>query len=277
MHDYFDNYKDHVSDRYYHPLKTFDSVAKFKRPIVMILQRWLRDEEIRALLVNQALIYTRKKSPTEVERDLITKINYICDMYDTLSEMINQIDEKHQDYTKSSASKILYLNAQDKTIKGHLDNIFRYYAQGVLSGVGIVPLVRDMQEAIVLNQQGFIDTDSVTLPIVRQYRQESEPLSIIDFGDVSDMLMRGFLDETRNVFTDDRVYDFMETAFGDSSEMRIEEISLPDFDAFILLILASLKTNDENCFYTMEMEDGQIISQGYSLPRFIFKRKELEV
>jgi hypothetical protein len=277
LHDYFDNYKDHVSDRYYHPLKTFDSVAKFKRPIVMILQRWLRDEEIRALLVNQALIYTRKKSPTEVERDLITKINYICDMYDTLSEMINQIDEKHQDYTKSSASKILYLNAQDKTIKGHLDNIFRYYAQGVLSGVGIVPLVRDMQEAIVLNQQGFIDTDSVTLPIVRQYRQESEPLSIIDFGDVSDMLMRGFLDETRNVFTDDRVYDFMETAFGDSSEMRIEEISLPDFDAFILLILASLKTNDENCFYTMEMEDGQIISQGYSLPRFIFKRKELEV
>ena len=90
-------------------------------------------------------------------------------------------------------------------------------------------------------------------------------------------LLRGFLGETRNVFTDDRVYDFMETAFGDSSEMRIEEISLPDFDAFILLILASLKTNDENCFYTMEMEDGQIISQGYSLPRFIFKRKELEV
>ena len=100
-------------------------------------------------------------------------------MYDTLSEMINQIDEKHQDYTKSSASKILYLNAQDKTIKGHLDNIFRYYAQGVLSGVGIVPLVRDMQEAIVLNQQGFIDTDSVTLPIVRQFRQESG--TIIDY------------------------------------------------------------------------------------------------
>ncbi|MGI6714233.1 MAG: Wadjet anti-phage system protein JetA family protein [Bacilli bacterium] len=277
LRDYFDNYKEHVSDRYYHPLKTFDSVAKFKRPIITILQRWLRDEEIRALLVNQAMIYTRKKDALEVERDLIEKINYICDMYETLNEMINQIDDKHREYTKASASKILYLNAQDKTIKGHLDNIFRYYAEGVLTGSGIIPILRQMQEAVILNQQGMVDSDSITLPIVRRYRQESEPLAIIDFGDVSEMLMRGFLDETRNIFTDERVYSFMETAFGDASEMKIEEIPLPDFDAFILLILASLKTNDEHCFYTIDMEEGNVLSQGYSLPRFTFKRKELEV
>lgn len=277
LRDYFDNYKEHVSDRYYHPLKTFDSVAKFKRPIIAILQRWLRDEEVRSLLVNQAMIYTRKKDALEVERDLIEKINYICDMYETLTEMISQIDEKHQDYTKASATKILYLNSQDKTIKGHLDNIFRYYAEAAVTGTGIIPILRNMQDAVILNQQGMVDSNSITLPIVRKYREESEPLAVIDFGDVSEMLMRGFLDETRNIFTDERVYDFMETAFGDASEMKIEEIPLPDFDAFILLILASLKTNDEHCFYTIDMEDGQVISQGYSLPRFTFKRKELEV
>ena len=36
--DYFDQYKTRISDRYYHPLKTFDSVAKFIRPIIQILQ-----------------------------------------------------------------------------------------------------------------------------------------------------------------------------------------------------------------------------------------------
>jgi len=44
-------------------------------------------------------------------------------MFETLSSMIASIDEKHQDYTKATASKILYLNHADKTIKGHLDNI----------------------------------------------------------------------------------------------------------------------------------------------------------
>ena len=51
LHSYFDIYKKKISDRYYHPLKTFDSVAKFKRPIIKILDRWLNDKEIRNKLV----------------------------------------------------------------------------------------------------------------------------------------------------------------------------------------------------------------------------------
>ena len=43
LHDYFDVYKRKISDRYYHPLKTFDSVARFKRPIIKILDKWLND------------------------------------------------------------------------------------------------------------------------------------------------------------------------------------------------------------------------------------------
>jgi hypothetical protein len=46
LHSYFDVYKSKISDRYYHPLKTFDSVAKFKRPIIRILERWLQNKSI---------------------------------------------------------------------------------------------------------------------------------------------------------------------------------------------------------------------------------------
>jgi hypothetical protein len=273
--DYFDEYKERVSDRYYHPLKTFDSVAKFKRPIISMMQKWLRDDEIRSQLVAQSIVWNRKKSKEEAELDLIAKMNYISDMYETISDMISDIDTKHQDYTKASASKILYLNNTDKTIKGHLDTIFKHYAQAAVEGDGLRPIVNRMQEAVVFFEQGYINPDSITLPIIRQYRQEGEPLEIVDYGDVADMLMRGFLDEARNSFTDDRIYAFMETAFGDESELPIGEIALPDFDAFLLLILASLKTNDDRCFYSIDMEEGQIISQGYSLPNFTFKRKEL--
>lgn len=274
--DYFDQYKARVSDRYYHPLKTFDSVAKFKRPIISILQNWLHDEEVRNQLVMQSLMWTRNLNKVELEKDIITKINYICDMYETLDEMIEQIDTKHQEYTKASASKILYLNNSDKTIKGHLDNIFKHYGEMVQKDDNLRPLFNGMREAINMSHQGYVTPDSLTLPVLRKYKLEGQALEVYDFDDVSEMLMEGFLDQTRNIFTDKRVFDFMELAFGNSHELLIDDIPLPDFDAFILLILATVKTNDEKCFYEIESLDGHLVNYGYRLPKLLFKRKELE-
>lgn len=274
--DYFDQYKTRISDRYYHPLKTFDSVAKFKRPIIQILQSWLHDEEVRNQLVMQSVMWTRNVNRIEAEKDIIAKINYICDMFETLDEMINQIDTKHQEYTKASASKILYLNNSDKTVKGHLDNIFKHYAEMTQKDENLKPLFNSFRDAVNMSHQGYVTPDSVTLPILRRYKVEGEALEVYDFDDVSEMLMEGFLDQTRNIFTDKRVFEFMELAFANEHVLKIEEIPLPDFDAFILLILATVKTNDEKCFYTVESEPGHVVNYGYRLPKLTFVRKELE-
>lgn len=274
--DYFDQYKSRVSDRYYHPLKTFDSVAKFKRPIITILQNWLHDQDIRSQLVMQSVMWTRSMNKVEAEKDIITKINYICDMYETLDEMIEQIDGKHQEYTKASASKILYLNNSDKTIKGHLDNIFKHYGEMMQKDDNMRPLFNGFREAINMSHQGYITPDSITLPVLRKYKLEGEPLEVYDYDDLGEKLMEGFLDQARNIFTDKRVFDFMEMAFANDHELKIEDIPLPDFDAFILLILAAIKTNDEKCFYEIETMPGHIVNYGYRLPKLIFKRKELE-
>lgn len=274
--DYFDQYKARISDRYYHPLKTFDSVAKFKRPIIQILQSWLHDEDVRNQLVMQSVMWTRNVNRIEAEKDIIAKINYVCDMFETLDEMIVQIDNKHQEYTKASASKILYLNNSDKTVKGHLDNIFKHYAEMAQKDENLKPLFNSIRDAVNMSHQGYVTPDSVTLPILRRYKVEGEALEVYDFDDVSEMLMEGFLDQTRNIFTDKRVFEFMELAFANEHVLKIEEIPLPDFDAFVLLILATVKTNDEKCFYTVESEPGHVVNYGYRLPKLTFVRKELE-
>ena len=203
-------------------------------------------------------------------------------MYEQLNSMINEIDESHSEYTKSSASKIIYFNNNDKTIKGHLETIFKAYARAnakANNGDGSKDLrmiLTSMQDAMMFHEQGYLDPESVTLPIVRQYRQIGEPLPIVNnFEEAGDLIMQNFLDQTRNTFTDARVLEFMEMAFGDSDELRAEEIRLPDYDAFILLILATLKKNDENSFYDVNIEEeGYITSQGYILPKLIFRRRE---
>ena len=129
LRDFFDIYKTKINDRYYHPLKTFDSVIKFKRPIIQILEKWLLTKEIREKLIQQAAYNSRLYKRDEIERDIITKINYITDTYSTINELISRIDKENSNYTKSSTNKILYLNNTDKTIKGHLENIIKSYAK----------------------------------------------------------------------------------------------------------------------------------------------------
>lgn len=276
LEDYFDLYKTRVSDRYYHPLKTFDSVAKFKRPIMQILQQWLYDEDVRKTLTTQALMWTRAKDAQAAEQDIISKINFISDMYEQLSTTIAQIDQKHQQYTKASANKILYLTNTDKTIKGHLDYIFKVYAEKLSTGESVTPLLNTLQDTFTFVPQGFITPESITLPIVRQLRDESSPLSLSEFAFAGDALMEGFLEDARNQFSTDRVFDFMDIAFEDESEVHIGEIPLPNFDAFILLILATIETGSDECFYTIEQEPGHVVNYGYRMPNLRFIRKELE-
>lgn len=282
LHEHFDEYKVRISDRLYHPLKTFDSVAKFKRPIISILQKWLRDDEIRKRLVTQSLLWRKNNDSSNAESELIEKITFIQDMYEQLNNMIEEIDNSHSEYTKSSANKIIYFNNNDKTIKGHLETIFKAYAKAVNdyendggSSKVLRNILSNMQDSLNFHEQGYIDPESITLPIIRQYREVGEPMPIVNnFEEAGDLIMQNFLDQTRNEFTDSRIYSFMETAFGDARELRVEEISLPDYDAFILLILATLKKDDDNCFYEVILEEGYIVSQGYVLPNMVFRRKE---
>lgn len=277
LHDYFDVYKNKISDRYYHPLKTFDSVTKFKRPIIKILDKWLSTDEIRNKLITQGMINSPSSEKKDVESDVIEKINYITDTYEKLNATINSIDKENNAYTKSSTNKILYLNNNDKTIKGYLENIMKIYARNINSNStrNVTTILSKMQDSIYFYEQGYINSDSLTLPILRRIREEGVPMEIFDYdGDPSDLL-NDFLDQTSSIYTDDKVYGFMLEAFGDREEIGVADIPLVNFDALICLILAIIKKDDENCFYYVEQVDrSRIHTGGYIVPNFKFIRKE---
>lgn len=275
LHSYFDVYKTKISDRYYHPLKTFDSVAKFKRPIIKILEKWVSNKELREKLVSQAALIASSNNKKEIERDVIERINYISDTYETINDLIASIDKENSQYTKSSASKILYLNNSDRTIKGHLENIFKTYAKNTTNGRELAKILSMMQECSGFSEQGYIDSESVSFPLLRRIKFDRTPLEIVDFDEASAFIMDNFLEETKNIYTDERIYEFMEKAFGSDKEITSKDILLLNFDAFICLILATLKKDDEACFYEVTVVDEQKIKNGdYIIPNLIFTRKE---
>lgn len=275
LYDFFDVYKYKILDRYYHPLKTFDSVAKFKRPIITILENWLNNKEIRNKLVLLSSIANTSLPKEEIEKDIITKINYITDTYHSLNSVINHIDKENSAYTKSSTNKILYLNNNDKSIKGHLENIFKAYSKSVNDPRSLSKILSKMQDSIYLYEQGYVDSESITFPILRKYNEDSSPMQIVDFDFANDEIMKDFLEATKNIYTDEKIYEFMENCFGDSDTLRVEDMPLTNFEAFICLIFATVKKDNKDCFYTMELVDNKkIINNHYRVPHFLFKRKE---
>lgn len=275
LHSYFDIYKKKISDRYYHPLKTFDSVAKFKRPIIKILDRWLKDKSIREKLILQASISSKTNNKKEIENDIITKINYISDTYETLNSLISSIDKENNAYTKSSTQKILYLNNTDRTIKGHLENIFKHYAASLKDNSGLTTILSKMQDSASFYEQGFIDSSSVTLPILKKYREIGIPMEIASFDDGNDYLMDSFIEETKNTYTDEKVYSFMENSFKDKKEIKSDELKIKNFDALICLILATVKSEDESSFYEIEeLLPKQIKNNDFIIPNFAYRRKD---
>ena len=68
---HFDEYKSLVSDRIYHPLKTFDSVPRFRTPILKILGGWMADHELREKMCEQALLRGRYRTREEAMEGII--------------------------------------------------------------------------------------------------------------------------------------------------------------------------------------------------------------
>lgn len=278
LHSYFDIYKRKISDRYYHPLKTFDSVAKYKRPIIKILNHWLETKEIREKLIFQASINSKSNNKKEIEADIIEKINYISDTYETLNSLIASIDKENNAYTKSSTQKILYLNNADHTVKGHLENIFKHYANKINEPRELAKVLSKMQDSFTLYEQGYLDSESVSLPIMRKYKEIGEPMEIQDFSDIDDYLKSSFLEETSNMYTDEKIYSFMEREFGRSREITTEDFNIENFDELICLILATVKSEDENSFYKIDeiYPNAGIITNYFLIPNVTFIRREKE-
>lgn len=277
---HFDIAREDVVDPIYHPLKTNDSIVLYNGPINFILKRWLNSEVVREKLITQALMYNHSlKSRDEAINDIIKKINYISDTYTRLASDMEEIDKVQSEYTIATTEKVIYLNNSDKSIKGKLETIFLALAK-VINGEDDAykyqNVIKDVNNSIMLYQQGYLDEYSLQKPYKRNLRIESEPLAIDDFDhEVNEGLMQSLLN-IMDQYSDEKILDFMDKAFKDNKEIDVSQINVKEVEDFIMVILGSVKANDDNSFYTLKRKDplGRVIKEDkYDMPNFGFVKK----
>ena len=280
LRQHFDVAREDVVNPIYHPLKTNDSIILFNGPISSILKRWIQTEAVRTKLINQCLLLNHTiKDEAEAEKDIIKKINYIQDTYAKLSLQMDDIDKAQSNYTKASTEKVIYLNNNDRTIKGKLETIFLNVAR-YMNNDGkerIYPnIVKDINNSIRLYQQGYIDSDSLTRPYKRNAKYEGDPMAIDEFEhEVNEGLMLSLLDIIDR-YSDERVMEFMDEAFKDNKEIDVKDINVKDVEDYIMVILGSVKASSRDSFYKIERKeplDRVLKDNTYDMPNYHFEKK----
>jgi len=271
---HFDEYKTLVSDRIYHPLKTLDSIPRYKAPILRFLQRWLTDSALRQRTVEQAVMRSRYETLEEGHEDIIDKIGYIMDTYEHLERILEEIDRKNTAYTRASVEKMRYLLNTDRSIKGKLVEILKKVADSPQENREM--FIARLQEAVELFHQGYIDNSSLYTRAARHNKKiESPPLQLpSSHTDQEEDIVKAFLDKAKKSYTHARIMDFMQNIMKDLDVVYSREIPLSDDDAFILLMFATLKGCDRKAFYKVEFMDGYVYNNGYRIPNMRFIRKD---
>jgi hypothetical protein len=127
---------------------------------------------------------------------------------------------------------------------------------------------------IALESSAYMDDTSL---FVRSYTiQEfsSEPLYIDDNYDVSiDTQATSFIENMNNKYSNKNVINFVEEKLANKNELDSSKFVIDSDEELILTIHSMLKGWDKNVFYKIDLQEGNVGINNYSIPKMTYYRR----
>lgn len=266
LNDYFNHYMDELYNPMYYPLKTIDSVPRFQPSIIQMCKDLLEDPTAIEEIAMQGVKRRAFESPEKGEEKAHQMVDYILNTYEGIQSMISAIDQKHSDYTRISLEKVTYFLNEDLSSKGKLINL--------LKNANDDAVMEKMSESLACHSHGFIDQSSLYNRSRKSKKAVGEPLKVAQRKRNIDM-EQTYLQSLRKQYSNARIDAYVRQCMGDSACVHSEDMRLDAIEDFILLLLASIRGtgNEKGVFYHCEFEEGNVVVNGYDVPRMTIRRK----
>jgi len=265
LYEHFDRYKEQIVDTIYYPLKTIDSVPRFKYSILSTLNEWLLDERILSDIVEQGVSRHVFADAEEGRDETLRMISYVADTYENIEGMIADIDKKHVEYTNASIDRIRYQMNADRSAKGKLAAILQHSHEE--------SVFRRMDASLEAYRHSYADMQSLYSRAKRTVKTEGKPLAL-EKKEERPQLVESFLEDVRRQYSDRRIDAYIEGLFGAKQEFGTEDVTMEQAEHFILFLLGTLRGREKSAFYSVKFGEGNVNRQGYSLPQVRFMRKK---
>ena len=272
LQDHFSEYKK-MADRFYHPIKTMDSVHRYMLPIQKLLMDILADEDLMQNMLERAMSIKKYDNESQADDEIISAINFILDSYQAVGGLVGEIDRKHSAYTKSSIEKIQYLMTADQTIKGKLAEILQSYAD--MTENKREKFANILERNIRANRQEFIDAQSLYHKNVRSRRIAQKPLAVEQNDELIGIAEEYLIGQINKGYPVSRIRAFVDGLFSDGErEIESKDIPISNDSDFILLILAVLRQKEAGMQHTVELKNTERVEkEGYIIPDIIVRKR----
>ena len=219
LREHFDNYREELFDAIYYPLKTIDSVPRFRHPILSIVHTWEVSDDIIESIAEQGV---QRKVFADIDAGREQTLDMLLDIgetYEKIENLITQIDNKHTEYTRASIEKIRYALNVDRSIKGKLVQILKASGAETVSDA--------MQSSVNLYSHSYIDNQSAYNRIKRTVRSEGKAIAIEAHEENPD-IMSGFLSDIRKQYSNKKIDTYVHGLLQDRASIATGDIGGKD-------------------------------------------------
>lgn len=269
LEEHFDDYQVLI-DRIYHPIKTMDSIHRYGFHIKSMLAEILNDDDLLDTMELRAMSVKLYEKEFDARQAIENEIDYIIEAYNSVGDIVDQIDKKHSLYNKISSERIQYLLTTDRSIKGKLITILQEYSKSNRKE----ELLDLLKDNISLYQQDSLDRKSLYHRTVRT-RKYLEPLKIAEDSErEKSEIFHEIMKQVKTGYSLNMVKNYINQILNGKQQISTGEIEINDDAEFIMIMIGAIRANEKSVNYNLSFGEGIINNNGYKLPNMTFLKKE---
>ena len=267
---HFNEYLLKLHDQYYHPYKTFDSIERFRSPVLKMIRRWRNDNQVRKKMLAAAKNKMPNKKGDALYEEVAKMYDYIYQTYDEIEEKMDLIDNKINDYTASTIDKMKHLVSMDESYKGKLTYLVKLINENKEHETEIIDMILDntvlqvqeyaSKEGLYTKREIQINTELSIVEIVTEDKTGS------DVDEIFGKIIQGYNTQ--------KIKEFIVSRANSNKQITIQELNINSDEDFILSILAMLRGDEKELPFKVEFDEGYLRVKNYLVPNIKFIMKE---
>ena len=267
---HFNDFGQKVIEAYIRPLKTKDSVPKYRVPIQSVLKNWAEDDALLLAMANAALQDKRGETLEYCRADLLRKIFWIEERYDNLEhDYLDEIDAQVRRYTRAATQKVENLTNRDQNVRGNLNTLLTALSRNHRAS----ELVDQIQPAFHLYEQSFLSEKSLWYRKRPGKRAKAAPVFIQDTTPDSESAAQA-AQLLRSEYGRAAIAAYVQGWLGESDVCYSKDLAIRDDKDYIMSLLAVLTSGDPSVNHQIKELGGSFHENGYSIPQMQISRKE---
>ena len=267
---HFNEYLLKLHDQYYHPYKTFDSIERFRSPVLKMIRKWRNDNQVRKKMLAAAKNKMPNKKGDALYEEVAKMYDYIYQTYDEIEEKMDLIDNKINDYTASTIDKMKHLVSMDESYKGKLTYLVKLINENKEHETEIIDMILDntvlqvqeyaSKEGLYTKREIQINTELSIVEIVTEDKTGS------DVDEIFGKIIQGYNTQ--------KIKEFIVSRANSNKQVTIQELNINSDEDFILSILAMLRGDEKELPFKVEFDEGYLRVKNYLVPNIKFIMKE---